>query len=152
VPARATLSGDLAFVQRTRHRADRDCTFGSQAAQDRQHAPSVFIGGCDRCVLWVNPATLETDIWLLNNGHWMASTTIGAHPAGYQIAGIGDFNQDGTSDVVWAGSSNNDIDVWLVNNGHWAGSAAIGSHPAAHRRPSRAYALRASRDDPKGGN
>ena len=42
----------------------------------------------------------DTDIWILNNGQWAASSTIGLHPPGYDIAGIGDFNNDGTSDVL----------------------------------------------------
>ena len=66
----------------------------------------------------------------MNNAQWAGSTTIGTHPAGYQIAGTGDFNQDGTSDVVWYNPSNNDVDVWLVQNGHWAGSVGLGAHPA----------------------
>ena len=52
-----------------------------------------------------------------------------SHPAGYRVAGVDDFNKDGTDDVVWYNPSNNDVDVWLVQNGQWAGSASLGAHP-----------------------
>ena len=65
-----------------------------------------FNGDGTSDVLWVNPTTNETDVWTLNNGHWAASTTIGSHPAGYQVVGVDDFNKDGTDDVVWYNPSN----------------------------------------------
>ena len=68
----------------------------------------------------------------LENGKWAASSTIGLHPAGYQISGIGDFNNDGTSDVLWYNPATRDTDIWLLNNGQWAASSTIGSHPAGY--------------------
>src|SRR3954453_6758005 len=81
-------------------------------------------------VLWFNPTTRDTDIWSLSNGHWAGSSTIGLHPAGYsstiglhpagyQVSGIGDFNKDGTSDVLWYNPTTHDTDIWAVINGHW---------------------------------
>jgi len=65
--------------------------------------------------------------------HWMASTDIGTHPAGYQISGIGDFNNDGTSDVLWFNPTTRDTDIWSLSNGHWAASSTIGLHPAGYQ-------------------
>jgi FG-GAP-like repeat len=58
------------------------------------------------------------------------STSISAHPAGYTPAGIGDFNNDGTSDVLWFNATSGDTEVWLIANGHWSGSFDLGVHPA----------------------
>ena len=44
------------------------------------------------------------------------------HPLGYQVAGIGDFNHDGTSDVLWFNPTTRHVDEWNIVNGHWAGS------------------------------
>ena len=63
-------------------------------------------------MLWFNPTTRDTDIWSLSNGKWAGSSTIGLHPAGYQISGIGDFNKDGTSDVLWYNPTTRDTDIW----------------------------------------
>ncbi|MGB9364950.1 MAG: CARDB domain-containing protein [Xanthobacteraceae bacterium] len=64
--------------------------------------------------------------------HWTASTTIGVHSPGYQISGIGDFNHDGTGDVLWYNPATRDTDIWSLNSGQWAGSSTIGLHPAGY--------------------
>ena len=70
-------------------------------------------------VLWTglnSNGSVSTDIWELNsNGKWMASVSPGVHPAGYQVAGIGDFNHDGTSDILWYDASTNDVDLWELS-------------------------------------
>ncbi|MEJ0078397.1 MAG: VCBS repeat-containing protein [Alphaproteobacteria bacterium] len=45
-------------------------------------------------------------------------------------ASTGDFNHDGTSDVLWFNAATRDVDLWLIQNGQWAGSVDIGTHPA----------------------
>jgi VCBS repeat-containing protein len=64
--------------------------------------------------------------------HWRASVDIGAHPAGWLPTAIGDFNHDGTSDVLWYNATNRDVDIWQIQNGGWAGSTDIGDHPAGY--------------------
>jgi VCBS repeat-containing protein len=64
--------------------------------------------------------------------HWMQSVDIGAHPAGWLPSGFGDYNNDGTSDVLWYNAGNGDAEVWKIGNGQWAGSVDIGLHPAGY--------------------
>jgi hypothetical protein len=64
--------------------------------------------------------------------HWMASTDIGPHPAGWLPLSTADYNHDGTSDVLWFNSTTRDLDLWKISNGHWAGSVDIGTHPAGY--------------------
>ena len=53
-------------------------------------------------MLWFNPATGNTEEWLIDNGHWAGSISLGAHPgSGWNVGGIGDFTADGTSDILW---------------------------------------------------
>ena len=63
------------------------------------------------------------------NGQWAGSIDIGAHPAGWAPAGIGDFNNDDTSDVLWFNAATGDAEVWLIANGHWSASYDLGTHP-----------------------
>jgi Ca2+-binding RTX toxin-like protein len=78
--------------------------------------------------------------------HWMATTDLGVHPAGWLLSAIGDFVQDGTSDILWYNSTtlafrsqasappsvggDGGVDVWKISNGQWAGSVGITPHPA----------------------
>jgi hypothetical protein len=62
--------------------------------------------------------------------HWIATSDIGSHPVGWLPVSAGDFNHDGTNDVLWYNSTTNDVDLWKIQNGQWAGSVDIGSHPA----------------------
>src|SRR5436190_6128458 len=62
--------------------------------------------------------------------HWIASTDVGTHPAGYLPTATGDFNHDGTNDLLWYNAATRDLDLWKIAGGKWAGSVDIGSHPA----------------------
>jgi hypothetical protein len=68
------------------------------------------------------PPSVHSDIWLLSNGNWSASVDPGGHPLGSHIAGVGDFNRDGTGDLLWFNPSSMSVDVWKLSNGQWAGS------------------------------
>jgi FG-GAP-like repeat len=65
--------------------------------------------------------------------HWAASVVVGPHPAGWLPSGIGDFNNDATSDLAWYNASTGNLDIWKLSNGQWAGSADVGSHPAGYQ-------------------
>jgi hypothetical protein len=84
-------------------------------------------------VLWTGVngnGTVSTDIWELGaNGQWINSVSPGTHPAGYQVAGVGDLAGTSTSDILWYNASTGDTDEWLINKGQWAGSVDLGTHP-----------------------
>jgi hypothetical protein len=64
------------------------------------------------------------------NGQWAGSVDVGPHPLGYQVAGIADFDQDGTIDVLWYNSTNGATEIWKIANGQWSATLDLGSHPA----------------------
>jgi len=65
--------------------------------------------------------------------HWVATTDVGTHPAGWVPGPAGDFNHDGTNDLVWYNATTRDLDLWKIANGKWAGSVDIGTHPAGYQ-------------------
>jgi probable HAF family extracellular repeat protein len=79
---------------------------------------------------FVTPPPTNNDVWLLSNGQWSASVDPGRYPGGAQAVASGDFNHDGTSDVLWFNASTGDAEVWLMASGKWAGGVDIGAHPA----------------------
>ncbi len=77
---------------------------------------------------------VQTDIWELgSDGKWVASVSPGSHPADYNVAGIGDFTGNGTSDMLWQSSVTGDVDEWQIVNGRWAASVDLGVHPGSYR-------------------
>ena len=79
------------------------------------------------------PTTRDVDLWKISNGQWAGSVNIGTHPAGYQPSLSGDFNGDGTSDILWYNPTTRAVDIWKIDtNGQWAGSVDVGTHPAGY--------------------
>ena len=42
----------------------------------------------------------------------------------------GDFNGDGTSDILWRNTSSGEVDMWFINNGQHAGGTGVGFVPS----------------------
>ena len=79
------------------------------------------------------------------NGQWNASFDVGSHPLGWTPAGIGEFNDDGTSDIVWHNSATGNVDIWQIVNAQWAGSVDLGSIRLAQWCPASAISITTSR-------
>ena len=57
----------------------------------------------------------------------------GPHPLGWQPAGFGDLNGDGTNDLLWHNPTTGSVDLWKLVNGQWAGSVDVGPHPLGYQ-------------------
>ena len=93
-----------------------------------------FTGNGISDVLWTSSSNgqVQTDIWELgSNGQWDNSVSPGSHPAGYQVAGIGDFTGNGTDDILWQNPTTGDVDEWQLSNGQLAANVDLGSHPGS---------------------
>ena len=70
-------------------------------------------------------------MWLMNNnGMVMSALGVGNVPLNWVVAGVGDFNGDGKSDILWVNTVSGELLVWLMN-----GAAAIGGGTPGTRRP-----------------
>jgi len=56
-------------------------------------------------LVWENTTTGQCAIWLLKNGVFSGSFYLPTVPVTWRIAGVGDFNGDGNSDLVWEDTS-----------------------------------------------
>ena len=79
-------------------------------------------------IVWRNNSTGANSIWFMN-GLTMASsspTTGVATGSGWVLAGVGDFDADGTSDMLWHNTSTGDNTIWLMSGATVKSSAPIG--------------------------
>jgi hypothetical protein len=75
-----------------------------------------FNGDGKADILWHN-ANGDTSIWLMTasgtQAQVLSATDFGIVPASWDIAGTGDFNGDGKSDILWH-NMNGDTSIWLM--------------------------------------
>ena len=90
-----------------------------------------FNGDGNSDLLWYNPNSGQTDIWLLDGGgHWMASVNPGTHPMGATIAGvISSARASSMSSILFLNSDSGGVDEWILSNGKWKESINLGAHP-----------------------
>jgi hypothetical protein len=86
-----------------------------------------FTGNGTSDILLQNTTSGQVTEWDLVDGAHSASHTLGAEApsTNWAIAGTGDFNGDGQSDVLWFNSSSGDAMVWTVRNDAVASSRVI---------------------------
>ena len=68
--------------------------------------------------------------WIMSNGQVGAGVGPGSIPGDYEVAAIGNFTGNGTSDILWQSPSTRDVTEWVVSNAAWAGSVDFGTAPA----------------------
>ena len=129
-----TQSGDVQAWKMENGKEVSSTDLGSHPGSGWQIAGvgNFFGGSAADDVLWYNASTGQTDVWELANGKWQGSTSLGSHPTGYEVAGVGNFAGNGTSDILFYNSTNNNVDEWDIQNGKWAGSIDLGNHPGAN--------------------
>jgi hypothetical protein len=49
----------------------------------------------------------------------------------FNVVGVGDFNGDGTSDILWQDSATGFVDEWQISNAQWSASVGLGTHPGS---------------------
>ena len=86
-------------------------------------------------ILWRNTSTNEVAIWEMNGTTILPSSAILATNPGanWQIAGTGDFNNDGNADILWRNTSTNEVAIWEMNGTTILPSSAIlATNPGAN--------------------
>ncbi len=80
-------------------------------------------------IFWRNTSTGEVGLWMMNGIQVAQAVDFGAVPLTWTIAGIGDFDGNGSTDILWRDTSGN-IAVWLLNGTKIMSTSVIGSVPA----------------------
>jgi VCBS repeat protein/FG-GAP repeat protein len=96
-------------------------------------------------LLWRNPAG-QLALWTLNGSTITGSgfVTSGGNPVNpdptWSIAGIGDLDGDGKSDLIWRNAATNEVSVWFMNGQTISGSGDLNAGGVS-ARPDASWSL-----------
>jgi len=79
-----------------------------------------FNGNGTDDLVWRNASTGVNSVWLMSYGNLLNGAGLPLRTiadTNWQIVGTGDFNADGTTDLVWRNSVTGVNSVWLMKNG-----------------------------------
>jgi FG-GAP-like repeat len=79
-------------------------------------------------IFWRNAATGEVGMWKVSGTMVTQSVDFGAVPLSWKIAGIGDFDGNGSEDILWRDTSGN-VGIWLLNGTQVLSTAVLGNVP-----------------------
>ena len=97
------------------------------------NVPTVWsVAGADSKgdIFWYNTTTGDVAMWVMNGAQVVQVVDFGIVPTTWKIAGIGDFDGNGSTDLLWRDSSGN-VAMWLLNGTQVMSTALLGNMPVA---------------------
>jgi Pro-kumamolisin, activation domain/FG-GAP-like repeat len=64
-------------------------------------------------IFWRDTATGDVGMWVMNGFHIVQSVNFGAVSLNWQVVGIGDFDSNGSEDILWRDNLGN-VAIWLL--------------------------------------
>ena len=75
-----------------------------------------------------NTAAGDVAIWVMNGGQVAQSVDLGPVSLNWTVAGIGDFDSNGSTDLLWRDTAG-DVAIWLMNGTTIASSTVLNNLP-----------------------
>ncbi len=87
-----------------------------------------FNGDNTADILWRKQDTGALALWFFTGGSVSSSAGLGSVPTVWRIAGAGDFNNNGSADILWRHASGA-VAIWLMNGASVVGNVGLGTVP-----------------------
>jgi hypothetical protein len=90
-----------------------------------------FNGDGKSDILWQNTANGTVQLWLMNGAQVAADIPLPVTGSlnDWLVVGVGDFNGDGTSDILWRNTATGEMAVWLLRGGQISSGLDLPSEP-----------------------
>ena len=79
-------------------------------------------------IFWRNTSTGDVGMWKMSGTTIAQSVDFGPVPLSWTIAGTGDFDGNGSTDILWRDTSGN-VGIWLMNGTQLMSTAVLGNVP-----------------------
>jgi probable HAF family extracellular repeat protein len=77
-------------------------------------------------ILWQDTSG-NLAIWQVHGSQIVASAGLGNVPSNWKVAGVGDFNGDGSIDILWRDSTSGTVAIWFLNGTQVQSTASLGA-------------------------
>lgn len=79
-------------------------------------------------IFWRNTVTGEVGMWVIHGTQVATAVDFGSVPVTWSIVGVGDFDGNGSTDILWHDTSGN-IGIWLLNGSQIMSTSVLGNVP-----------------------
>ena len=103
-----------------------------QAGVVGQLPPNWIIVGADMKgdIFLRNTSSGDVGMWVMNGSHVAQSVDFGSVPLNWTVAGIGDFDGNGSFDLLWRDTAG-DAAIWLMNGTSIMSTTVLGNLPTS---------------------
>ena len=89
-----------------------------------------IVGEANGDILWRDAAG-DIALWIVQNGQVTGSAGLGTVPSNFVIQGVGDFNGDGSIDILWRDTTSGTLSIWFTNGTQVTSGASVGVLPSS---------------------
>jgi probable HAF family extracellular repeat protein len=103
---------------------NRGLSVASTASLGQVATSWTIVGGDNRGVIFWRDTAGDVAIWQVNGSKVLQSISLGNVPISWVIAGYGDFNGDGNTDILWRDTNSGTVGIWFLNGSEQVQSTA----------------------------
>ena len=81
-------------------------------------------------IFWRNTSNGDVGMWIMNGATIAQVADFGVVPLSWTVAGIGDFDGNGSFDLLWRDTAGN-VGIWLLNGTSILSTAVVGNMPTS---------------------